>query len=214
MDMKKAGIAVLFLALLIAASGIFYGYFYRKQAALSHERSSLVATGTIEAKSVMVSFKVPGRIAKIFVDEGSKVKQGQELACLEDDEIAAQLLQAQGNYASAQGQADEAAQAITMTAQTVDAKIKQAEAACQAAEAQLRQAEAGLAKAESDYNYAKQQYERMKYLHDNGAISDSAFDETTNKYQAAEAALKAAQGQYQAAQEGVKAAPEPSWQKP
>ncbi len=205
-DLKKAGIVVLFLVIIAAAVGIFYGYFYKNHAAIAREHNSLSATGTIEAKSVLVSFKVPGRIARLFVDEGSRVEQGQELACLEDDEIAAQLMQAQGNYAGAQGQASEAGQAIPLTGQTVEAKIRQAEAGCEAAEAKIRQAEAGLAKAESDLSYAKQQYDRMKYLHDNGAISDSTFDDITNKYQAAQAGLKAAQGQYQAAQEGLKAA--------
>ncbi|HHW40141.1 MAG TPA: HlyD family secretion protein [Syntrophomonadaceae bacterium] len=180
-DLKKTGIAVLFLAIFAAAVGIFYGYFYKNHTAIAQEHNSLSATGTIEARSVLASFKVPGRIEKLFVDEGSKVEEGQELACLEDDEIAAQLMQAQGNYAGALGQASEAGEAITLTGRTVEAKIRQAEAA--------------LAKAESDFNYAKEQYDRMKYLHDNGAIPDSTFDDITNKYQAAQEGLKAAQAQ-------------------
>lgn len=47
----------------------------------------LKLTGTIEATTVAVSFKVPGRLKERLVDEGHQVRSGQIVARLEDDEL-------------------------------------------------------------------------------------------------------------------------------
>jgi HlyD family secretion protein len=44
-------------------------------------------SGTIEATTVELSFKVSGRMAKRLVDEGELVRDGQEIARLESDEL-------------------------------------------------------------------------------------------------------------------------------
>lgn len=44
-------------------------------------------TGTIETTTVIVSFKVPGRLKERLVDEGQQVKAGQIVARLEDVEL-------------------------------------------------------------------------------------------------------------------------------
>lgn len=44
-------------------------------------------TGTIEATTVEVAFKVPGRLKERLVDEGQQVRAGQIVARLEDDEL-------------------------------------------------------------------------------------------------------------------------------
>ena len=57
----------------------------------------LNATGYIvAAHKIQVASKVLGRVAWIGVDKGDKVKQGQVIARLEDDEYKAQLQQATG----------------------------------------------------------------------------------------------------------------------
>jgi len=47
----------------------------------------LKLTGTIETTTVVVSFKVPGRLKERLVDEGQQVSAGQIVARLEDDEL-------------------------------------------------------------------------------------------------------------------------------
>ncbi len=185
---KKSVVTIVLLLVIVAAAGIYYAYFYQRQAVLADARGSLTATGTIEAKTVMTSFKVAGRIQTLLVDEGSAVEKGQELAVLESREIEAKFAQAQGANQAAEGQARVAEKAISVTSQTVGAKIEQAQAAL---------------------TDAKQKYQRAESLHASGAISNSQFDEATNnlnKYQgllnealAGQAQVEVARNQYAAA---------------
>src|SRR3981081_2648482 len=61
----------------------------------------LNATGyIIAAHRIQVASKVIGKVLWIGVDKGTKVKEGQVLVRLEDDEYRAQLQQAQGQLAN------------------------------------------------------------------------------------------------------------------
>ena len=63
----------------------------------------LNATGYIvAAHKIEVASKVVGKVAWIGVDKGDKVKEGQVMVRLEDDEYRAQLQQAQGQLANLQ----------------------------------------------------------------------------------------------------------------
>ena len=52
--------------------------------------SDLDLIGTVDANQVVVSPQVAGRIAKLLVDEGTKVKQGDLIATLDPSELEAQ----------------------------------------------------------------------------------------------------------------------------
>ena len=63
----------------------------------------LNATGYIvAAHKIELAAKVVGKVAWIGVDKADKVKEGQVLVRLEDDEYRAQLDQAKGNLANLQ----------------------------------------------------------------------------------------------------------------
>ncbi|WP_003540417.1 HlyD family secretion protein [Desulfotomaculum nigrificans] len=178
-EQKKKLILGFFAGLIVLSAAIFGGYFYQKQTALAKERSELTATGTVEATSVLASFKVPGRIENLLVDEGSLVHKGQLLATLETRELAAKLSQAKGARQAAVAKARQAQSAVPMTSETVEATIQQ----CQAKVAQ----------AEAAARNAKQVYDRYVELHKAGAVSDNDFDSVTTKYEQAQAALREAQ---------------------
>ena len=68
----------------------------------------LNATGyIIAAHRIQVASKVVGKVSWIGVDKGDKVKEGQVLVRLEDDEYRAQLQQARGQLASLQARLKE-----------------------------------------------------------------------------------------------------------
>ncbi|MDD3269250.1 MAG: efflux RND transporter periplasmic adaptor subunit [Syntrophomonadaceae bacterium] len=186
---KKKNAVIIFLILaVIAAAGIFLAYFNHRQNELADKRESLTATGTIEAKTLMLSFKVPGKIQALLVDEGSLVEKGQEVAILESQELEAKYVQAEGANQAAMGLAGQAEKAVSINDQTIAAKIEQAEAAL---------------------NNARQKYDRAKSLHDSGAISDSSFDEATNNLKASQGLLDealAAQGKVEVARQEYAAA--------
>lgn len=205
-NIKKVSVSILFVGIIIASVLIFNRYFYVKGVALANEQQSLTETGTIEATNVMASFKVPGKIEKISVNEGDKVKVGQEIASVESQEINADVLTAQGAYSAAKGQAERAAVAIPLTSQQVESTISQTQD-------KVAQAEIGV-------KDAKLTYDRAQALFKGSAIPQKTLDDATNAYDLAQSKLKEAQAgleqalsarlnvqmaqsQYQAAQGGV-----------
>lgn len=176
---KKKKIAAFYLVLLVVA-GVLIFYFYQHNLALDKERAALKGIGTVEARKVMASFKVGGRIDKIFVEEGGQVEKGQELAVLETRELMAQLVQAQGASEAARGQAEEAESSIGLTSGTVDAVIEQAQA-------QLSKAEIALVT-------ARQNYDRARALHEAGATSDKSLEDARSALDAAQKDCEAARG--------------------
>ena len=78
-------------------------------AAAAPEGVVLNATGYIvAAHKIELAAKVIGKVNWIGVDKGDRVREGQVLVRLEDDEYQAQLLQAKGQLANLQAKLDEA----------------------------------------------------------------------------------------------------------
>ncbi len=208
-NLKKGITFILFLGIVAAGILIFNRYFYVQKVALDNERQSLTATGTIEATTVLASFKIPGKLENILVGEGSKVKTGEEIASLEAQEISSDVFTARGAYDAAVAQAKQAADSISLTTQQVESTINQLQA-------KMSQAEIGV-------KDAKLAYERASSLFENGAVPQKTLDDATNAYDLAQSKLKEAkagldqalaartnvslaQSQYQAAQGAVKQA--------
>jgi HlyD family secretion protein len=88
-------IIVLALVLLVA------GYFGIKTL-LPAPQTPLVASGTIEAVTVVISPEVGGRIFSVNVDEGSHIRAGDTLFTLDDSLLQAQLSASRANLDLAQ----------------------------------------------------------------------------------------------------------------
>lgn len=208
-NFKKGLTFIFFLAIIAAGVIIFYRYFYEQQVTLESERQSLTATGTVEATTVLASFKIAGKLEKVFVDEGSRVETGQKIAALEAQEISSDLVTARGAYDAAVAQAKQAADSVSLTSQQVESTINQLQA-------KVEQAEIG-------FKDAKLAYERALALFENGVVPQKTLDDATNAYELAQSKLQEAQAgldealaaklnvslaqsQYQAAQGAVKQA--------
>lgn len=208
-NIKKIVSSFLFLGIIIAGLLIFNRYFYAKEVVLANDQQSLTSTGTIEATHAMASFKVPGKLEKALVDEGSSVESGQEIASLEGQEISSDVVTAHGAYEAAQGQAQQASESVSLTSEQVESTIAQTQA-------KVAQAEIGV-------KDAKLTYERVSELFKGGAVPQKSLDDATNAYDLAQQKLQEAQAglaqaisarqnvqlaqsQYQAAQGAVKQA--------
>ena len=96
------------LAVLSVIAGVIYWFRFSTVAVSSHtvERGSIVAevmgTGTLEARVVAaVSPKIAGRIGQLFADQGDRVKAGDLLVQLYDEELQQQVEIAQANVEAA-----------------------------------------------------------------------------------------------------------------
>jgi HlyD family secretion protein len=150
------------------------------------------ASGTIEPiRSVNISPKNQGRLAKLLVEQGDRVKAGQTLAVMENLDIRVQGAEAEANLKQ------KIANLQQMQTEIIGG-ISQAEAQLQQAIAQLAQANtriprdieqtrAQLRSAESRLKLSEQRVKRNQYLLEQGAISQDKFDEVVNEYQNAQA---------------------------
>ena len=126
----------------------------------------LQAAGYIVAHhTISVNSKVTGRIAWIGVEKGDKVKAGQVLVKLEDQEFRAQVEQARGSLGMAR------------------ARLDQLEHGSRPEE--IEQASANLDEARANLANAKSTLERTKPLVTQGVFSRQQLDDAQAKYDAA-----------------------------
>jgi HlyD family secretion protein len=131
--------------------------------------SVVTASGEIRPKMyVNVGANAFGKITRLHVKEGERVKQGQLLAQLEN----------------VQSTADVAGMSASLDVSQSDAK---------AAEAALKTAQADLNRAKADQARTKLDYERADNLFKAALISKAEFDSRRNAYDAAEAGLAQAE---------------------
>ena len=132
-------------------------------AAAAGEQVILTATGyIIAAHKIEVASKVNGRVAWIGVDKGDKVKAGQELVRLEDDEYRAQVTQQQGQLAN------------------LEAKLAEAEHGSRPEE--IAKARADVNEAKADLENAKVSLDRTRQLATEGVLSKQSLDDAQAKY--------------------------------
>jgi len=189
--MKPHKFFVFLLVLLAIAAGY---YFYS-----TDRTKDTVLIGVVDANQVIVSSKVMGRIEKLYVDEGSKVKAGELIA-----EIDSADLQAQKDAAEATIKAydDQVAAMRATEAQTLgetNSGVVNAQARLAAAKATLAQANADLVRIQSDS-------ERMIELAKAGVESDQDRVRAEAQLDAQKAVVDSAQKNVLAAQADLETA--------
>ncbi len=122
----------------------------------SGARTSLEASGTVEATEAALGFPLTGRIEAVLVREGDRVRAGQDLARLDRAEIEARQQQTVAQAAVARAQLTE------LTRGFRGEEIAQARSAQEAADRRL--------------DDARQALERTRTLRAGGAVSQEALD--------------------------------------
>jgi HlyD family secretion protein len=180
---RLRNIAVL-LALLILGAGGWWGWRIRSAEAIKPARTETVTQGdvTVEVvesgsieplKTVEVKSKVAGRISKLYVQEGSRVRAGQLLAEIDPTEVNAQVAQFRAQLAGAQARLEQARKGAVYQKDQTAASIRQTREAFLAAQAQLKAAEAesrsqpslyqsDVAQAEANLRAAQESYNLLK----------------------------------------------------
>ncbi|WP_024851915.1 efflux RND transporter periplasmic adaptor subunit [Hydrogenovibrio kuenenii] len=99
--MKKR-ILLLVILIIVSASA----YWFVTKTSSSETNGSIKLYGNVDIRQVNLAFQVTGQIEKIDVQEGSRVKAGQKLACVDKTRYKAQLDLAQEQVNSLQAQLD------------------------------------------------------------------------------------------------------------
>ena len=159
----------------------------------------LVLIGTVDSNQVIVSSQVGGRIAKLLVDEGTQVKQGDPIAILDPSELQAQERAAAANIASLRSKVAETRAAQEATQGSTASNVANAQARLQATRAQLLQAEATLQRVQSDS-------QRVIELAKQGIASDQDRVQAESNLKAQQATVQSLKDQVAAAQADLNAA--------
>jgi len=203
---------MLFATLVIAAGFVLYKYFdFSNQ---GKDSNTLPVSGNIEVTTVDVSFKIPGKIEKLAVEEGDQVREGQVIAFLEHKDLIAQKTKAEAALDAAQSRIPTLQKNIELQDQATLQEISQAEAAVEAVHARLQQllagsrpqeiqsAKANLEQTQADVVKRKADMERAEKLFRDNFISAQEWDSAKNAYEVAAANQKKAEENYALVVEG------------
>ena len=176
--MRRVIPIVILLAAAVAACVYFYPQLTHKSAPVNQ----LTLSGNIEAHESLVSFKVPGRIVELPVEEGQQVEQGTMLARLEDADSRQKV------------RIDEAG-----------VRVRESDLALTLAgtrEQEVRAAQQSMIDAQADLEQKKLDNDRARQLFGKDEISAQDRDQAATALKRAEAIFKAAQQRYNEAVEG------------
>lgn len=135
---------------------------------------------------VSLSAKIGGKVEQIFVEEGDTVKAGQVLIKLDQKDVISQLNQAQAGYEAA----------LAQLSNLQNGQLP----------GQLASLKSALNQAEANFENAKEDYDRMKFLLDQGAISEQEFEKIKLQYDISKEQFEGAKTQLNLTEE--KTAPE------
>jgi HlyD family secretion protein len=108
-------------------------------------RTTIQASGTIEATESSVASKVSGRLLDLHVRDGDRVRAGQVIATLEQRDPGLGVDQARANVVAASGQVTAAQAAYELERRTYETTLAQASSGVQIASARVGQADENLA---------------------------------------------------------------------
>lgn len=140
--------------------------------------------GEVEVSEYRVSFKVPGRVLKLYVHEGDYVHKGDTLAMLDAPDVEAKKAQAQSLEAAA------------------SALVEKANNGAQ--EEQIRGAYELWQQAIAAVEIAQKSYDRVNKLYEGGVLTAQKRDEAEAQLKVYKAKCEAAKSQYDMAVNGAR----------
>jgi HlyD family secretion protein len=191
--MRKSRIPLIFF---LALGAVGYFAFWNQP---PKDDTKVLVSGNIEVATVDVSFKIPGKIERLLVEEGDFVREGQLIATLEHRDLLAQRAKAEAALEAIRSRIPAIEKTILFQDQATLQEIAQAQAAAEAARAKLQQLLSGsrpqeieAAKAAVDQAYAELEKRRAdmmraKSLFQSQYISAQEWDSARTAYEAARA---------------------------
>jgi len=193
---KKYWLAIVIAVLLVISGAMIYVKLHPKELP-----SNLVeGTGRMDGDLVNLNAKYPGRLEKIFVDDGVPVTKGMVVGVLKSKEFEAQYaqldaqIQAQKEQLKAkQIEAKMADITIPLLLKTAKEQIKSAKASQKSLQKNILIQRDVLAQAKRDFKRAQKLYKTKSIYKQNFELSELKLNTETNKLKALKAQLKQAQ---------------------
>lgn len=178
--MKRIIPIVILLAAAVAAGFYFYPHFRTKPA----PTNEITLSGNIEAHESQLSFKVPGRIIELPIEEGQQIKENDLIARLEDSDLRQRV------------RIDEASVAVR--------RSNLALALAGTRDQEINALHQSVNDAQADFELKKADSDRAQQLFSKDELSAQDRDRAVTALKRSEAALSAAQQRLSEAQEGAR----------
>jgi HlyD family secretion protein len=152
------------------------------------------ASGRVEPiKSVNVSPKEPGRLVKLLVEQGDRVKAGETLAIMENAELAIKTSETAAKLRQNRAALGEGKAKIKAEIAQSQARLRQLEAKLNQVQNRIprdiEQTKAQIQAAQSRLALVQQRVNRNESLLKEGAITQDAFDEVKDNAQNAQSSI-------------------------
>ena len=188
--------------LLVAVASIAGYYIYQRLHPVN--TNTLSVSGNLELTQVDISFKVPGKLIELNVDEGVYVKKGQVIARIDKDQVQQQRTRDQASLAGSESQYQQTLTSVQWQRQTLESDIALRKAEIRAAQAQLdqlvagsrpqeiQQARAAVADAKAQHDQAQADWDRAQDLFKQDDISKQQYDQYRMRLDSTAAGLQQA----------------------
>ncbi len=183
---------VFIIVLLIALGGVAAGVL--RSGWFNHgSENRLSVSGNLELTQVDISFKVPGKLVELNVDEGSWVKKGMVIARIDREQVERQRTRDVAGVDSAESQLTQSQTSVQWQRQTLESDVALRKAELRAVQAQLdqllagsrpqeiQQARAAVIDAKAQHDQAQADWERAQDLFKNDDISRQQYDQYRTK---------------------------------
>ncbi|MEW6001591.1 MAG: efflux RND transporter periplasmic adaptor subunit [Nitrospirota bacterium] len=178
--MKKKYLILIIVALLIIIA------LYKILPLLKPKPGYLTVSGRVEADETELAVRIPGRLTKVLIDDGTAVKRGDLVALLEDEELKSKRKEFRGKIEELNEKIRAAEFDLTYTVKNIKHTIDEEKKVLAIAEARLKEAEARRENAEREFRrysnllekeaISEQKYEniRLAYVLSQEEVSSSA----------------------------------------
>lgn len=187
-----AGIRLKFLGVLFlffSVASVAWLYYFKEG-----EIRRIVLTGMVDATQVAISSKIQGRIERLYVDEGSEVKAGENIARIDFEELKSDLARWEAEVREAEARMKEAEVRINEAQETLGTQERVVPQDILRARAMLRVSEANKDEAQANLERARKDHGRISQLVDQGILAIQESDRVEAELVAAQAAYHSAIG--------------------
>lgn len=182
--MKRFILLTVLLVAIAAGVGIYiYGRLHPK------DTNTLSVSGNLELTQVDISFKVPGKLIELNVDEGAFVKKGMVIARIDKDQVEHQRSRDEASLANSQSQLEQMGTSVKWQRQTLESDVAVRTAELRSAQAHLaalvagsrpqeiQESRAAVADAKAQHDQAQADWDRAQDLFKNDDISKQQYDQ-------------------------------------
>lgn len=197
--MKRKIIVLLLVVIALGLAGILRSGWFRRD-----NPNRLHLSGNIELTEVDISFKAPGKLVELNVDEGSFVRKGMVIARIDREQMERQRMRDSAGVASAESQFKQMQTMIAYQRETLESDVALKKAEQRAAQAKLDELLAGsrpqdiqvsraaVADAGAQHEQARLDWDRARELFKNDDISRAQYDQFRMRFESSAAQLKQA----------------------